>query len=457
MHNITSVAPSARNGRVAAARRGGMLTGGHGDGAPLRRPGHGRRGPRPSAAALRRGCVRAARRRGSGLATAGLRGIVQPLRRALVVAEAGRRDDLRRLSDALLDGHARLDAWMLAHPDERSATAPAAGGAGRASRITCAVLSAGKEPVSEWLLIPFGLVRLDRPVAGDDFEFTRAHAEALRAWFHALGRKLAIDYEHQSFGDLNTRPDGLRPAAGWIGGLEVRDDGLWAVDVTWTERARELLRAGEYRYFSPVIYWSDESRGGVAGLGPVALTNDPAMRGVAALAAARGAPPEIGVEAGRSAGRDAATQLIERRSTEMEMERAEVEVEADTGRGAGDLEELNGRVTALIEQVELLARRVKAQQADAFVERGMRLGKILDSTSMDWRDDHLRDSAAAEARLQRAPVVLPPGRAMRGEGMKASGERRAAAVELSGGTAGVEPADLEAFERAAGAGRVTVK
>src|SRR5262249_23306366 len=120
-----------------------------------------------------------------------------------------------------------------------------------------------------------------------DFEFTRQQAEQAAAWFESLGRKLAIDYEHQSFDRFNTRSDGLRPAAGWIGGLQVREDGLWATSVEWTDRAATLLRAGEYKYFSPVIFWTDESRTEIEALGPVALTNDPAMQGVAALAARR--------------------------------------------------------------------------------------------------------------------------------------------------------------------------
>ena len=35
---------------------------------------------------------------------------------------------------------------------------------------------------------------------------------------------------------------------------------------------------------------------------------------------------------------------------------------------------------------------------------------ILDGTSMDWRDEYLRDPQRTEARLARAPVLLPPGR-----------------------------------------------
>lgn len=273
---------------------------------------------------------------------------------------------------------------------------------------TCTVLAArSAEPVTEWLLIPFGEVVVDHPVSGRDFTFTREHAEAAAAWFASLGRKLAIDYEHQSIEGLGGRADGLRPAAGWIGGLEVRDDGLWAVDVTWTERARTLLASGEYRYFSPVIFWTDEDYSAVAALGPVALTNDPAMRGVAPLAASR-------------------------------LRVAEDEEAPD------DVEELQRELEAARGRIVALRRELAAQQADAFVERGMRAGKIVDSTSMDWRADHLRDAAEAEARLSRSPVLLPPGRVVT--------DQVDDVAEAS--PAGVEAHDLAAFERAVAAGRV---
>src|SRR5690606_10386889 len=117
---------------------------------------------------------------------------------------------------------------------------------GTFARVPVSRLSSAQgDPVAAFLLIPFGVVQVERPSAGGDFVFTRRHAESAKRWFDAIGRKLAIDYEHQSFDQFNTRADGLRPAAGWIGGLEVREDGLWATNVTWTERARELLRSGE--------------------------------------------------------------------------------------------------------------------------------------------------------------------------------------------------------------------
>lgn len=282
----------------------------------------------------------------------------------------------------------------------------------------------GNRPRSEFLLIPFGEVIVERPVSGDSFVFTQRHAASAVAWFRRMSRRLAIDYEHQSFGRINTRADGLRPAAGWIGGLEVRDDGLWAVDVSWTERARALLASGEYRYFSPVIYWTDEDYTDVAALGPVALTNDPAMHGVPALAANRQAAAEPG-----DAEDSRATTVA-------------------TGHDEGH------SLRAAHDEITLLRRQLATQEAEAFIERGMRLGKILDSTAIDWRDDYLRDPDAAEQRLQRAPVVLPPGRFTRSDrhlGSPAGSEGRDT-TRLA--QLGIEPDDLEAYERAYNAGRV---
>lgn len=317
-----------------------------------------------------------------------------------------------------------------AAPDDaaarRSVAPPTAGST--ECRLAFTALSGGVEPVGEFLLVPFGDVAVERPAAGGDFTFTRRHGESAVSWFERIGRKLAIDYEHQSFDRLNTRPDGLRPAAGWIGGLEVRDDGLWAVDVTWTRRAAELLRSGEYRYFSPVIYWVDEDFSDVAALGPVALTNDPAMRGVRPLAARRSAE-DGGEETQARAGVLDAAELVPRR----------------------DLE-------AAEEQIATLRGRLAAQEADTFVERGMRLGKIVDGTSVDWREDYLRDPERAEVRLSRAPVLLPPGRVVkldaRGNpapvGMGAGGATSAALLRRWG----IEPEDLAAYEQALAEGRI---
>ncbi len=336
--------------------------------------------------------------------------------------------ELRELLNDVID---RADALETVH----SATA---GGASCRSTLSCREILATDErgPRTEFLLIPFGQVRVERPQAGGDFVFTQEHAEAAVRWFERMGRKLAIDYEHQSFEQFNRRPDGLRPAAGWIGGLEIRADGLWAVDVTWTDRARELLSSGEYRYFSPVIFWTDEDYTTLAALGPVALTNDPAMCGVRPLAAARRLDESDGTDEQADEERlldAAAEQVVEQMlRTELEAARAEVAV---------------------------LRGRLQAQAADAFVERGMRVGKIVDATSMDWRADYLRDAEGAEEKLTRAAAVLPPGRlvALNQQGMVAALgalEGRFAREAEAYRRWGIGPEDLRAYERAVADGRV---
>jgi len=275
------------------------------------------------------------------------------------------------------------------------------------------------EPLSAWRLVPFGAVEIEDAVAGRSFVFTREHAEAAVAWFERLGRKLAVDYEHQTFAQLNGRADGLRPAAGWIGGLEVRDDGLWATDVTWTARAQALLRSGEYRYFSPVIFWEDERYETLVGLGPVALTNDPAMHAVTPLAARRWLAPE--------------------------------EPEDPFDNEAADDAEMRAELAA---EVTLLRRQLALQEADRFVERGLRAGKILEADSLDWRADYLRDAATAEARLARAPVILPPGRRTSGSGELPGTTALEQEQRRGFGRGEIEAADLEAYEAAYAAGRV---
>ncbi len=352
--------------------------------------------------------------------------MVGRLREALELAQAG-------LADLADLGH--FDELLCAVQDQSQALEAARSAAserrGPGSVLARAELRPAGEPVREFLLIPFGEVQLERPCAGGGFVFTPAHAAAARRWFEGLARKLAIDYEHQSFDRFNTRPDGLRPAAGWIGGLEVRDDGLWATDVTWTDRAAELLRSGEYRYFSPVIFWTDEEQTDVAALGPVALTNDPAMCGVMPLAARRG---------------DAAADT----------QASGDEPAADDDRGECDCTVAQA-LAAAREEIACLKRQLAGQAADAFVERGMRLGKIVDSTSMEWREEHLRDGELAEQRLARSPVLLPPGRMLaldrRGEVAPLQrAEQRAAGG--SGARPEIAAEDYEAYERAVADGRV---
>ncbi len=356
--------------------------------------------------------------------------------------------NIRTVRDLLADAADQADAFEMLHQ---------AGEAGDAPARTVHTLRGRDlgEPVTEFLLIPFGTVEVERPLAGSDFEFRQEHAVAAVNWFASLGRKLAIDYEHQSFERHNTRPDGLRPAAGWIAGLEMRRDGLWAVGVTWTERAKELLRTGEYRYFSPVIFWADETASRLVALGPVALTNDPAMRGIQSLAASRAEvvesepsaalPPEDSPAGDGSARMNAGDPGAHSASSR--------EPDGVSGGSAADAVALLARAEAAENEVDLLRRQILDRDADQFVERGLREGRVVESTSQDWRDEFLRDPQGAEQRLARSPVLRMPGRLVPAASALRAGDR-SPAIAIALRDLGAETEDLKAYEAAAAAGRV---
>ena len=94
-----------------------------------------------------------------------------------------------------------------------------------------------------------------------------------------------IDYEHQS---LHTERNGQPvPAAGWFRDLEwCEGKGLYAVGIRWTDRARGLIAAREYRYISAVFSYHQQT-GEVLEIVSVALTNTPALDGLDDLIAAR--------------------------------------------------------------------------------------------------------------------------------------------------------------------------
>ncbi|MBZ9678903.1 phage protease [Mesorhizobium sp. ES1-1] len=87
--------------------------------------------------------------------------------------------------------------------------------------------------------------------------------------------ELVIDYDHQSVFGAIEGVGGTAKAAGWVKELEVRADGIWG-RVEWTPAASEAIKAGEYRYLSPVLLQS-KATGKVLAIRMAALTNTPAL------------------------------------------------------------------------------------------------------------------------------------------------------------------------------------
>jgi len=96
------------------------------------------------------------------------------------------------------------------------------------------------------------------------------------------GVDIVIDWDHQTqFSEKNGQP---APAAGWAKGLEVRDDGVYAVGVTWTERASQALASREYRYISPAWFYNKKTRQ-ITALNTIGITNNPGTLGATPIAA----------------------------------------------------------------------------------------------------------------------------------------------------------------------------
>lgn len=108
----------------------------------------------------------------------------------------------------------------------------------------------------------------------------KAATQVMEAW----GRRqidLTMDYEHQALHE----PPIEAPAActRWV--PQVRDGDLWATDCMWTDKAWMYLANGEYRYISPAFRFDEKSMR-IREVINLALTNLPAMRGIAPLVAA---------------------------------------------------------------------------------------------------------------------------------------------------------------------------
>lgn len=100
---------------------------------------------------------------------------------------------------------------------------------------------------------------------------------ALADSINALDIDLMIDYEHQTL-YLEKNGQG-NPAAGWIKQVEYRpNEGLFA-EVAWTDKAASQIKAGEYRYISPLFI--PDSNGRVVQVLNAALTNRPALHNLA--------------------------------------------------------------------------------------------------------------------------------------------------------------------------------
>lgn len=143
---------------------------------------------------------------------------------------------------------------------------------GREVRPLRSASLAGDAVPTRVLLAPWGSVESTNGSFVVDEESVQLAAQA----FEEHGTDLPIDYEHQTLGGTYSSPNGQAPAAGWIKGIAAQPGVGLLADIEWTEQAREMLAAKEYRYLSPVAIIRKTDRKLVA-IHSAALTNKPAI------------------------------------------------------------------------------------------------------------------------------------------------------------------------------------
>lgn len=123
--------------------------------------------------------------------------------------------------------------------------------------------------VPEWVnILPVGKIE-----GRDGRNFDLPNPAIVIDAFAANGADLPVDYEHQA-DNPQAKASGPIPAAGWIKGLKATAESVFA-RIDWTDRARAMIAAKEYRFISPVIRYNKETRqvGAIIGAGLVHRPN----------------------------------------------------------------------------------------------------------------------------------------------------------------------------------------
>ena len=166
----------------------------------------------------------------------------------------------------------------------------------RPTALGLAVLDAALGPSDDgWhQLLPVGpfKARDGRPfdVPGGHWQLDRSIATTLINRAKALGQDILIDYDHQTLHIEKTGKEA--PAAGWFNGDEIEwREGLGLfIKPRWTDRAAAMVAAKEYRFLSAVFPY--DAQGRPLELRMAAITNDPGVVGMQALAALSALPPK---------------------------------------------------------------------------------------------------------------------------------------------------------------------
>jgi phage I-like protein len=325
----------------------------------------------------------------------------------------------------------------------------------------CVSALSGSAP-GEIMLFPVGEFRArdGRPHEVEAWRLDAVGAALLVAQAEAAEGDFVIDYEHQTLhADDNGQP---APAAGWFKKLEWREgDGLYAVDVQWTAKARAMIEAGEYRYISPVFQY-DKKTGVVLEVLMAALTNYPALDGHSDLAVRAAAKFQTKNKEDSTVNREQLIALLglaeDASDEQIKKGMAALKVKADSADGLKT--EITGLKTAHgteiaalksaggkpdpakyvpakdFEELKKEVVSLKSEQTSgtvaALVSQGVEDGKLL-PVQKDWATElGNKDVAALKSYLEKTPAIAAlKGSQTRGKSPEGADDEVLTADELA--------------------------
>ncbi|ODT20473.1 MAG: hypothetical protein ABS35_19595 [Kaistia sp. SCN 65-12] len=269
----------------------------------------------------------------------------------------------------------------------------------------------------------YGAHRLvDRAAMGDVIAATLKRAGAT---------EIVVDYDHQTVYAARPEVGGTAIAAGWIKQIEARDDGIWG-RVAWTAAASAKIRAGEYRYLSPV-YSFDAASGDVGVIISAALTNSPNLDLAVVTASALAFNPTTGapmksIAKALGLAEDADEAAVLAAVTTLQGDRAAVASAAGLATNAATTAIVTAiqaatpdpakfvpaeQVATMQTQLSQLQAGIAADKAETAVQAAISAGKLIPALK-DWGLSLAKSDPAAFADYvaKQATVVAPGGQAL---------------------------------------------
>jgi len=307
---------------------------------------------------------------------------------------------------------------------------------------------------AEIQILPYGEIATPK----GDFVVDEESLKSIINDFEGKKNDIVIDYEHQTLAD----PPVAAPAAGWIKKLINKGrDGLWAV-VEWTEKARQMIAAREYKYISPV-FLKRVSDNKVLKLINAALTNLPNIDGMVPLVnKATKIEKEEGhmkellktlglpEDAKEEEAILAVNKLKESSAQKPAVSKAVLDAlglkenaaESEVIGTIMAMKQSHSTVEQLTSELTAIKNKLAEKEANDAVEKAMQEGKITPAQK-DWAMDYAkRDLAGFQVFVSKATVVIPQGR-IAGNEKPADGALDATQLEINK-QCGI---DLETFKK----------